>query len=184
LLSDLVKGSKLSRRRRLSFFSFFLALLTAIPSMSISIAGLKGTAANSLVMSVGTGTYLAAAVTSTGAVNPLAAYSVTNGNNTNPQSFFIKNFGTNALIGASFSATSAKGVVTFTRCPVGTTFSTATTCSDSSTAISTAQGSFSVSFSAGQFVPMRAIPSKNGDTITINVTLSSAQEPAATNTVS
>jgi hypothetical protein len=170
---------------RIALVGFLLGALLLAPQVRDTAgASALARASNTATQMLSTGTYLAAAVTSTGATNPLAAYSVTNGGNTNPQSFFIKNFGTAGLIGVSFSATTTNGSLTFTRCPVGTTFSTAKLCSDGSNVIPTAPGAFTVSFSPGQSVPMRAIPSKSGVTITLDVTLTSAQQVAATNTVS
>ena len=170
---------------RIALVGFLLGALLLAPQVRDTAGAFAlARASNSATQTLSSGTYLAAAVTSSGASNPLAAYSVTNGGNTNPQSFFIKNFGTAALIGVSFTAATTTGSLSFTRCPVGTTFSTAKLCSDGSNVITTAQGAFAVSFLPGQSVPMRAIPSKNGVTITIDVTLTGTQQAAATNTIS
>jgi hypothetical protein len=170
---------------RIALVGFLLGALLLAPQVRDAAgASAFATASNSGAQSISTGTYLAAAVTSTGAANPLASYSVTNGGNTNPQSFFIKNFGSSTLVGVSFSATTTNGSLSFTRCPVGTTFSSVKLCSDGSNVIPTAPGAFTVSFSPGQSVPMRAIPNKNGVTITIDVTLTRSEAAAATTTVS
>jgi hypothetical protein len=81
-----------NKRKRLLTFSIALLMLTVIPNLATSEAGLNSKAFNSSTMSLGTGKYMAAAVTTTGAGNPGTTLALTLVKNV-PQYWYVKNFG-------------------------------------------------------------------------------------------
>ena len=96
----------MNTRKRLLALSLAVMIFTLIPNLPISEANLSGKAFNSSTMSVNTGKYMAAAVSTTGAANPMSTLALTipkgvAGN----QYWYVKNFGDYPLTGFTLNDT-------------------------------------------------------------------------------
>jgi len=166
-------------KKRLVLAGLVLGALFITPQVTdLASAAASALAGNSQTQGITTATYLAAAVSSTGASNPKVALQIVTGGNTNAQYFYVKNFGSNALIGFGFTGNVTSGTLTYKKCPVGTTFSTATRCSDSSTPTTASAGAVTTSLAAGSYLPMSVTPSKTNVTITIATSVNNTQDRA------
>ena len=166
-------------RKRSALVGMVLGALLLAPQVTDLASGaVSAFAGNSQTQGISTATYLAAAVSATGTTNPKQSLQIATGGNTNPQYFYVKNFGTDALIGFGFTGTATSGTLTYKRCPVGTSFSTATRCSDSSTPAAATAGAVTAALSIGAYLPMSATPSKTNITITIAISVNNTQDRA------
>ena len=160
------------------------ALLLAPQASDLASAAVSAIAGNSQTQAISTATYLAAAVTTTGAANPKASLSSVMGNNTNPLYFYVKSFGTDTLTGFTFSGTTTSGSLTYKKCPIGTTFTSATRCSDTSTPTTATAGAVTAALTTGQYLPMSATPNRNSVTITISISVGNTQDRAPITSIS
>ena len=160
------------------------ALLLAPQASDLASAAASAFAGNSQTQSISTASYLAAPVSSTAASNPKQALQIQPGNSTAAQYFYVKSFGTDSLTGFTFSGTTTSGSLTYKKCPIGTTFSSSTRCSDSSTPTTVTAGAVTAALGTSSYQPMSVTPSKTNVTITITVTINNTQDRAAVTSIS
>ena len=167
-------------RSRLALVGLVLGALVIAPQVTdLASASVSALAGNSQTQGISTSTYLAAAVTTTSAANPKQALQIQPGNTTSAQYFYVKSFGSSSLTGFTFSGSTTSGTLTYKKCPIGTTFSTATKCSDASTPTTVSASGVTAALGTSGYLPMSVTPSKTNVTITISISVSNTQDRAA-----
>ena len=172
--------------KRSTLIAVVVGAISLAPTLLVSAtAALNAYTRNVASQSVGSGTFIIyPSALSTGSATGAA---ITLLNSNAAQFAFIKNSGT--LDTAKFTNTvSWAGVKTTTlkRCPLNTTFSSATLCSDGSAPVTIATGTANAvalvvifTIPAGSYLPISIQPSKT-DTPTISTSVSSTQIRATT----
>ncbi len=172
-------------KTRTALVGLVLGALFIAPQVNdLASAAALAFAGNSQTQGITTASYLAAPVSATTASNPKQALQIQPGNSTAAQYFYVKSFGTDALTGFTFSGTTTSGTLTYKKCPIGTTFSSSTRCSDNSTPTSVTAGAVTAALGTSSYQPMSVTPSKTNVTITITVTVSSTQDRAPVTSIS
>ena len=162
---------------RIALLSFLIAAVTFAPVDLAQSNALVARANNaSGVLSVGTGTFIAYATTSSSGAKPNAPLTLLNSNGA--QYFYIRNTGTIAItaVTVNLSYTSSTGATTFQHCNAQVVFSALNTCaSGTSTSLSTSGTfAFSLSIQPNSWYEFELDPNKK-TTPTISVTVSSSQ---------
>lgn len=166
--------------KRSTLIAVVVGAITLAPTLLVSaMATLNAHVSNASAQSVGSGTFkIFPSATAGGA----ATGAITLSNTSAAQFAYIKNSGsidtakfTNTVTWAGVKTTTLK------RCPLNTTFSSATSCSDGSTPVTIATGTanaaalvITFTIPAGSYLPISIQPSKT-DTPTISTSVSSTQ---------
>jgi len=151
----------------------FGALVIAPQALDSASASASADAFNSPALSVASGKYPVAVVTTTGAANPLAAYVSPISSAT--RLFYVKNFGTVAIKAFTLSVTGTNSATfVIKRCTVGANFTAVNICSDTSSPVTITAGALSLAIAAGSTQSLQFSPSKS-TTATISVSVSTSQ---------
>jgi len=172
--------------KRSTLIAVVVGAITLAPTLLVSAkAALDAHVSNATAQSVGSGTFKIYPSATTGGA---ATGAITLINSNAAQFAFIKNSGT--IDTAKFTNTvtwSSAKTTTLKRCPLNTTFTSATVCSDTSTPVTIATGTANaaaliVTFAipAGSYLPVSVTPNSGTVTPTISTSVSSTQIRTAT----
>lgn len=156
-----------------------------LSSVTTADANLGARAYNAAAMSFGTGTFKVAPETTTaGTATGIQTFSAIRSNV--DVYFYYVNTGNITVSAFTFTMakTGGSGTYNLWKCPVNTTFSTATLCSDSSAPVSITLTGTGSSLSAGQWLPIYINVLSRSDTFTAASSVSSSQLRAAVHSVS
>ena len=172
--------------KRSTLIAVVVGAISLAPTLLVSaMAVLNSRTGNVTAQSVGSGTFIIYPSATAGGT---ASGAITLINSNAAQFAFIKNSGT--LDTAKFTNTvtwSSAKTTTLKRCPLNTTFTSATVCSDTSTPVTIATGTANaaaliVTFAipAGSYLPVSVTPNSGTVTPTISTSVSSTQIRTAT----
>ncbi|MCX6430372.1 MAG: hypothetical protein NTX12_05335 [Actinobacteria bacterium] len=149
--------------------------------MDSASASASANAFNSSALSVASGKYPVAVVTTTGAANPLAAYVSPTSSAT--RLFYVKNFGTVAIKAFTLSVTGTNSATfVIRRCSIGANFTAVNTCSDALTPVTISAGALTLSIASGATQSLQFAPSKSTvATVSVSVSTSQVRAPVVTN---
>ena len=166
------------------FSGVTLIALIAIFTPTAAFASATAKASNPSAHSISSVTFKVAPENTTGGTaSGLLTWTA---NSTTDIYFYYVNTGTIQVNSFNWTITRTvgSGGFTITKCPINTTFSTATRCSDSSTPTSmTATGTTGPTLTPGQWLPVYINITSKTDTFTGASTVSRSQIRAGTNTV-
>ena len=160
-----------------------LLALVSILSPSNAYAGVIAKASNSPTQSISTVTFKVAPETTTnGSATGIVTLTAA-ANNSDTFAFFV-NTGTVNVKAFSWTITQTIGVGTFTldACPVNTTFSTATLCSDSSAPTTITLTGTGPALTIGQWRPIHIFIKTKNNAFSVASTVSGSQVRNGTNT--
>jgi hypothetical protein len=179
-----LKGGYEEMKRTLGRFFPGVILLALVSILSPTNAYASVIASSgSPTQSITSVTFKVAPETTTGGI-ATGTISFTAGANNAVTRFFYVNTGTVNILSftRTITQTVAAGGFTLNACPVNTTFSSNTTCSDASTPTTITLTGTGPALTVGQWSPIQLIVTKKNDAFTFASTVSGSQIRAGTNT--
>ena len=153
-----------------------IMLFTCVLTIASNVAFASLTAKSTVSVSLGTAKFMVAPENTTGSTaTGTKSWTAVNANT--DIYFFYKNTGSLTVTAFSWAIThtSGGGGYSIYSCPVGTTFTSATLCSDSSTPVVKGNSGTGPSLTSGQWVPIYINIAAKNDSFRASATVSSSQ---------
>lgn len=151
------------RTKQIALASAVVGALSLAPTqLSPADASMSAKAATAVgAESVSTTTFIVYPTTTSNGANPNGV-ALGLSHTSSSQTFFVRNTGAKNLNSFVFSVASAPTAnFTYKNCPINTTFSSATKCSDGSTAPSVSAGTVGIALPAGSYIEIQLTPDKS-----------------------